>query len=141
MSEVNNQDINSPEPEKPPRSLPELVTFGIATFILSAIVGLVVYSWLNHKDRPPVVYVTRKSEIRQVQGQYYVPFAVSNTGGETAESVQVIAELRVGGEVEETGEQQIDFLSSGETEEGAFVFSRNPGEGELILRVASYKLP
>jgi uncharacterized protein (TIGR02588 family) len=53
----------------------------------------------------------------------------------------VIAELRINGEVEESGEQQIDFLASGEMEEGAFVFSRDPRKGELVVRVASYKLP
>ncbi|MBZ8178696.1 TIGR02588 family protein, partial [Oscillatoria salina IIICB1] len=30
---------------------------------------------------------------------------------------------------------------SGEVQKGAFVFSRDPNEGELIVRVASYKLP
>jgi uncharacterized protein (TIGR02588 family) len=53
----------------------------------------------------------------------------------------VIAELRINGKIEEVGEQQIDFLSSGETEEGAFVFSRDPRNVELVVRVASYKLP
>jgi len=74
-------------------------------------------------------------------GHFYVPFAVTNTGGGTAASVQVIAELRFQGKVEATGEQQFDFLSNGETEKGAFVFNRNPRDGELILRVTSYKLP
>ena len=66
---------------------------------------------------------------------------LTNTGGDTAESVQIIAELRVNGEVVESGEQQIDFLSRGETEEGAFIFSRNPSQGQLIVRSSSYKLP
>lgn len=136
------QDMNSAEePKSPPRSPAEWVTFGIATSILAAIIGLVFYSWLAKPNQPPLLSITRNSEIREHQGQFYVPFAVANEGTETAESVQVIAELRVNGEVEESGEQQIDFLSGGETEEGAFVFSRNPRDGEVTLRVASYKLP
>src|SRR6476620_1959466 len=127
--------------EKPPRSLAEWVTFGIATAILSAIAGLVIYTWVTQKDEPPNISVTSKDKIRQAQGQYQVQFQVTNTGGKTAESVQVIAELRTNGEVTETGEQQIDFLSSGETEEGAFIFTRNPRQGELSIRVASYKVP
>ncbi|HEY9691384.1 MAG TPA: TIGR02588 family protein [Oculatellaceae cyanobacterium] len=126
---------------KPARSLAEWVTFAGATFILILILGLVVYNWFTQKDQPPVLSVTRKGEISQVQGQYYVPFAVTNVGGDTAESVQIIAELRQNGQAEETGEQQIDFLSSGETKEGAFIFTSNPSEAELIVRVASYKLP
>ncbi len=138
-----NQDSNSSEKEEkqPQRSPAEWTSFGIATSILAALVGLLLYNWVNQKDRPPILSVTPNTEIRQAQGQFYVPFEITNTGGETAESVQIIAELRVNGEVEETGEQNIDFLSGGEKEEGAFIFSRNPREGELVLRVASYKLP
>ncbi|MGB3207929.1 MAG: TIGR02588 family protein [Crinalium sp.] len=138
-----NQDHQSRKSEtsKPERSLAEWVTFASATFILILIVGLVVYNWFTQEDQPPVLSVTRNGEIRQVKGQYYVPFTVTNVGGDTAESVQIIAELRQNGQAEETGEQQIDFLSSGETAEGAFIFSTNPSEGELNVRVASYKLP
>jgi uncharacterized protein (TIGR02588 family) len=139
----NMTDTNSsPQVEhKSPRSSAEWTTFSIAVLILSAIIGLVLFQWLTQKNQPPMLSVTRQSEIRQAPGQFYVPFSVTNTGGETAESVQVIAELRINGKIEEVGEQQIDFLSSGETEEGAFVFSRDPRNVELVVRVASYKLP
>lgn len=127
--------------EKPERSSAEWTSFGVALFILAAVIGLVVYEWLTQEKQPPVLSVSPSSEVREAPGQYYVPFSVENTGGKTAESVQVIAELSINGEVEESGEQQIDFLASGETEEGAFVFSRDPRQGELTVRVASYKLP
>ena len=119
----------------------EWVTFAIASFILATIIGLVLYNWLTKKQEPPIISVTRNAAIREEKAQFYVPFEVANTGGETAESVQIIAELRVNGEVLESGDLQIDFLSSGETEEGAFIFSRDPRQGELIVRSSSYKLP
>lgn len=125
-----------------PRSLAEQTTFGIAALILAVLVGLVLYIWSDEqKQQPPDITISSQGTVREASGQFYVPFEIENIGGGTAESVQVIAELRINGEVEESGEQQIDFLSGGETEEGAFVFSRNPQEGELVLRVASYKLP
>ncbi|MFN6513088.1 MAG: TIGR02588 family protein [Nostoc sp. CreGUA01] len=127
--------------EQPKRSLAEWVTFSIASFILAIIVSLVGYTWLNEKNQPPIISVSKKEAIREINGQFYVPFEVANTGGDTAESVQIIAELLIEGKVTESGEQQIDFLSSGETEEGAFVFSQNPSQGKLNLRIASYKLP
>jgi uncharacterized protein (TIGR02588 family) len=123
------------------RSFAEWVTFGVASFILAIIVSLVGYTWLNDKNQPPIVSVTTKETIRQIDGQFYVSFEVVNTGGDTAESVQIMAELVIDGKVVESGEQQIDFLSSDESEEGAFVFSRNPHQGRLNLRIASYKLP
>lgn len=127
--------------QKPPRSAAEWISFSIALFILAIIIGLIAYQWATQKHQPPVLSVTSHPEIREAPGQFYVPFSVINMGGETAESVQVIAELRINGTVEETGEQQIDFLASGETEEGAFVFKRDPRGGQLIIKVASYKLP
>jgi uncharacterized protein (TIGR02588 family) len=134
MSESNNE-------QQQKRTLAEWVTFAIACSILSILLGLVLYNWLTKKHEPPIISVTRNTPIRETKGQFYVPFTVTNTGGETAESVQIIAELRVNGEVLESGDQQIDFLSSGETQEGAFIFSRNPSQGQLIVRSSSYKLP
>ncbi|MBH8553626.1 TIGR02588 family protein [Nostocaceae cyanobacterium CENA357] len=129
------------EHHKQKRSFAEWVTFCIALLILAVIVSLVGYTWLNDENQPPILSVTEKQTIREIDGQFYVPFEVVNTGGDTAESVQIIAELQINGKVVETGEQQIDFLSRSETEEGAFVFSQNPSQGKLILRVSSYKLP
>ncbi|MBD1944538.1 TIGR02588 family protein [Coleofasciculus sp. FACHB-712] len=141
MSQTN-QDSDSSQQQRPPRSLAEWVSFAIATCIVVLLVGLVLYDWATQKNQPPILSVIAKErELRQTQEQFYIPFEVTNTGGETAESVQIIAELRVNGKVEETGEQQIDFLSGGEKEEGAFIFSRNPRDGELVVRVSSYKLP
>ena len=133
--------MNQTEQTRPKRSLAEWVTFSIATLILTGIVGLVCYTWVNDKHEPPILSVTNKQKIREVNGQFYVPFEIINTGGETAESVQIMAELKINNEVTETGEQQIDFLSRSEKEEGAFVFRTDPRKGQLTLRVASYKSP
>ncbi|MEH2009280.1 TIGR02588 family protein [Nostoc sp.] len=127
--------------QQPKRSMAEWVTFSVASLILAIIVSLVGYTWLNEKNQPPMLSVTKKQTIRKIDGQFYVPFEVVNNGGDTAESVQIMAELLINGKVTETGEQQIDFLSSGESEEGAFIFSQNPRQGQLNLRVSSYKLP
>ncbi|MBD2356775.1 TIGR02588 family protein [Tolypothrix sp. FACHB-123] len=132
---------NTEENQYQERSIAEWVTFSIASLILAVIVSLVGYTWLTDKNQPPIVSVSNKQTIRESDGQFYVPFEVVNTGGDTAESVQIIAELEIDGKVAETGEQQIDFLSRGETEEGAFIFSQNPNQGNLKIRVASYKLP
>lgn len=122
-------------------SIAELVLFSLASFILSIIIGLVIYSWMNGENNPPVLSVNLASEIRSVNGQFYVPFAVTNTGGITAESVEIVAKLYIKGKVEESGQQEVTFLSGGEVQEGAFIFSKNPQDGKLIVRVASYKLP
>jgi uncharacterized protein (TIGR02588 family) len=130
----NEQDIF-------PRSPAELVSFGIAASILSIIVGLVVYIWITNKNQPPILSVKTDPEIRQEQGQFYVPFSVTNTGDETAELVTVDAELSVEGEPEETASVEVDYLSHQETQSGAFVFKNDPNRGKLEVKVSSYKLP
>jgi uncharacterized protein (TIGR02588 family) len=127
--------------KRPPRTIAEWVTFSIASLILAAIAGLVIYSWATKRQSPPVLQIDRSNEIRETNGQFYVPFEISNTGGETVESVQVVAELKINGQVAESGDQQFDFLSEDEKEEGAFVFRQDPRKGELTVQVASYKLP
>jgi uncharacterized protein (TIGR02588 family) len=137
MSDQSSDQANSSH-----RSPAEWVSFTIALFILITIVGLVTFRGLGRDSKPPIVCVTiKQTDIRQVERQYYVPFTVTNSGGKTAESVQVVAELTTASGVQESGEQTINFLSSGEIQEGAFIFSYPPQEGDLKVRVASYKLP
>jgi len=127
--------------ERPPRSSAEWVSFIFASLICASIAGLVVYSWIIERDRPPILKVEAVGNIREENGQFYIPFEVTNVEGQTVESVQVIAELEISNEIKETGDLEIDFLTKGEKEEGAFVFKHNPKDGKLRFRIASYRLP
>lgn len=136
-------EVNMPEPTQQhrERSLAEWVTFSIASCILLALISLVFYAWVLSQHSPPVLEVEAQGPVRVVEDQFYVPFTVENTGGEIAEAIQVVAELRVDGNLSETGEQQISSLSGGEQKQGSFVFRHDPTESELVLRVASYSQP
>ena len=122
------------------RSLAEKVSFSISLFIVGLIVALVCYIWVTGDTNPPILSVST-SEVRQVNQQYYVPFTVSNFGGKTASSVEVVGELSQAQKTLEIGRQEIDFLSRKEERSGEFVFTHNPQQGELTVRVASYKQP
>ncbi len=122
------------------QALAERISFLIASAILVSVLGTVVYLWVRDRNsQPPLLEITSTIETRQ--GKYYVPFTVVNTGDETAAAVQVIAELRINGVVVEWREQTIDFLSSQEEKEGAFIFMREPRSNELTVRTASYQVP
>jgi uncharacterized protein (TIGR02588 family) len=140
MTQLYNSSTQKHQ-KRPPRSPAEWVTFSIASLILAAIAGLVIYTWATKQERPPSFSIDQSPQIRESDGQFYVPFEISNTGGETVESVQIVAELKINGQIEESGDQQIDFLSEGEKETGAFIFRKDPRKGELTVRVSSYKLP
>jgi uncharacterized protein (TIGR02588 family) len=138
---MNTQPEATQDENNKGRSPAEWATFGVAAAILSTVIGLVLYIWLGQQRQPPILSVTYEKTIRQVDGQFYVSFVIKNKGGETVESVRVIAELETNNGIKEQGEQEVDFLSGGEEEEGAFVFVKNPKSGKLKLRVTSYKLP
>lgn len=122
------------------RLTPERVTFTVAVAILLALAGAIVFLWIQPRQ-PPSVTVAMVGDVRLVGSQRYLTGEVRNGGDETAEAVQVIGELTIDGEVVAAGEQFIDFLSGGETEEIVFIFDRAAPEAETSLRVASYKSP
>ena len=124
-----------------PSSIAEWISFAIAATVLAMVIGLVILLWASDRQRQPPILQVEQAAIRQSQDQFYVPFAVTNAGGKSAESVQVVAELRVDGVPVESGEQILEFLSSQETTRGAFVFTQNPQNGTLVIRVASYQAP
>jgi uncharacterized protein (TIGR02588 family) len=132
---------NRVKPRRTSRSFAEKVTFAFSLLVVGLLVGLVSIGWIFKSDLPPVLEVSRNEEIRVLSGEFYIPFVVSNKGGENVENVQIIGELNRAGKTEESGEQSLDFLSVGEQQEGAFIFHHNPEDGEVILRVASYKVP
>ncbi|MEO1689916.1 MAG: TIGR02588 family protein [Cyanobacteria bacterium J06631_6] len=122
------------------RSLAEKISFIISLFIVSTLVFLICYVWVSGDTAPPILSVSTEAT-RQVERQYYVPFTVTNSGGETANSVEVVAELAVNQIYVYTGRQQIDFLSRQESKSGEFIFERDPQQGTLTVRVASYQQP
>jgi uncharacterized protein (TIGR02588 family) len=112
----------------------------IAGGVLLAVAGAIGWLWLQPRH-PAQLTVGPPEVLRQVGGQRYVSAEVKNDGDETAEAVQVVAELSVGGEVVADGEQVVDFLSGGETQEIVFVFDTAAPDAEILLRVASYTVP
>jgi len=142
MSEVKQR---SQEGEVTPtsdnqRNYAEWITFVISSCILLALVGLILYDWLLSQQSPPILQVQPETAVEIREGQYYQPFVLTNVGGSFAESVQVIASLTLDSPDRlEVGEQEISFLAAGEKENGYFIFTHDPREGELSLRVASYR--
>jgi len=123
------------------RSPAEWITLLTSALILMVLVGLIVYDWQVNQTRPPAFEITIANQVRVTDRRYYLPFTITNTGGRIARTVQVVAELHYPGAADEVAEQQIDFLSGHERKQGSFVFTHHPLQGDLMVRVASYRLP
>ena len=122
------------------RATPEQTIFAAVAAILLGLVGAIGYLWIQPRE-PARITVERVGDVRIAATQIYVTGEVRNSGDETAEAVQVVAEVTVKGDVVATGEQLVDFLSGGETEEIVFIFDRGSSAAEPDLRVVSYKAP
>jgi uncharacterized protein (TIGR02588 family) len=116
------------------------VTFGVASALLLVVVAAITSLWLGGTERPPQFSV-RTLPVRESAGGFHVRAVVSNTGDETAEGVQVVAELTMGDEPPLEGEQMIDFLSGDDEEEVEFIFTADPADGDLEVGVRSFKVP
>jgi len=141
MSESQHQSQTETRSESSQqRNWAEWATFVISSGILLSLIALILYDWLLTQQSPPVLQVTPQSVVEIRQEQFYQPFVIKNVGGSFAESVQVIASLTMASSADvEVGEQQIAFLAAGEEKSGYFIFTHDPREGELTMRVASYR--
>jgi uncharacterized protein (TIGR02588 family) len=127
--------------ERPPRTRAEWVVLGACAAIVALVLVVIGVAWATGPDGPPRLVAERSGPVTREGDVWRVPFTVRNDGGEAADSVQVVAELVVDGRVEGEGEQVVDFLSSGETEEGGFLMGADPATGTLTIEVAGYAAP
>ncbi len=123
-----------------PRLTPERAAFAAASSILLGIGGAIALLGVQARE-PARLTVDLVGDVRVVDSQSYLTAQVRNAGDETAQAVQVVAQLTAEGEVIADGEQLIDFLSGGEVVEIVFILDESAPDAETVLRVASYRIP
>jgi uncharacterized protein (TIGR02588 family) len=122
------------------RSAAEWTTLAVSIFLILGLLALVTYVSMTGGDDLPIVEARPlPAEMRHEGESYYLPVAVTNRGGRTAEEVVVEAELAGRDGSSEASEFTLDFLAGGETREGTAVFATDPSEGELTIDVASFQ--
>lgn len=120
------------------RSIAEWVTLIVSVSVLAAMFAIVTYLYVAGDGDP--VMIRTEAELNQIRvsdDAFHVPVTVVNDGDETAGNVQIQAELKIGDE-NETSEFSIMILAANDRETGIVAFSRDPRDGELTVRVASY---
>jgi uncharacterized protein (TIGR02588 family) len=122
------------------RSAAEWTTLAISIILILGLLALVTYVSMTGGNEPPIVEARPlDQEIRHEGESYYLPVAVTNRGGRTAEEVVIQAELAGSDGSSEASEFTLDFLAGGETREGTAVFATDPLAGELTIDVASFQ--
>lgn len=121
------------------RTLPEWVTFGIATVIIVAMVVILATEVVG-TTAPAAPEASVGTGIEERAGTFRVPVDVVNRGDHAASEVRVVAELEIGGQKTEA-DQTIDFLAGGQEERLLFLFDDDPADGRLTVRVTSFATP
>ena len=138
-SESNEKSVQKRSGQRE-RSAAERTTLAISIGLILALLALVTYVSISGGNEPPVVEArSLNQEIRREGESYYLPVAVTNQGGRTAEEVVVQVELAGSDGSSEASEFTLDFLAGGETRVGTAVFAMDPAAGELTIDVASFQ--
>lgn len=141
MSEKKKSNEQAEEQENgqddPRRTTAEWISFGASLLIVAAVIGLITYFHFRQGQEPTVIQVKPQlDEVRQENGRFYLPVAVENTGGKTAENVWVEITLQTANGEPETGEFVIAFLANRSTSTGVVIFRQDPAMGELAASVS-----
>jgi uncharacterized protein (TIGR02588 family) len=122
------------------RSFAERTTLAISIMLILGLLTLVTYVSMTGGSEAPIVEAKPlETEIRHEGESYYLPVAVTNRGGRTAEEVVIQAELTGSDRSAEESQFTLDFLAGGETREGTVIFTMDPLNGELTIDVASFQ--
>lgn len=121
------------------RTGPEWVTFALSAIILAVVSILLAISAFRTED-PAQPIAGPAGPVRQVGAQYFVPIEIVNRGDLGAAQVHVTAELTIDATTT-SGDQSIDFLGGGETQELTFAFADDPADGELVIMVTGFAEP
>lgn len=124
------------------RPAAEWITLGISVAVIAGILGLVTWLYVRGTEAPPTIAVEAMlDDVRDVDGDWYLPIEVRNDGDRTVASAIIEGELDTGSGQPETAQVTIDYLAGNERVRGTFVFSSDPRDGELSVGPTSYQDP
>ena len=113
--------------------------FGLSVVIILAVVSVLAFEAITGADSPPQLTISLGDVVAQPAG-YSIPLTVENTGGTTAENINLELTLQTDGE-EEIGECQIAFVPRQSSGECWAMLSTDPEGGELKARVLGFEQP
>ncbi len=136
-----NSNQDQEQQQQQALGLPEWITFGVGLAIVLGIIVFLTYLHVTGPKGPPRIQVIMHTEqvTHQTEG-YYLPIEVRNSGGKTAEDVNVAVTLQTDQGQPETISYNIHFLPSDENKKATFLFQKDPTHGELSYLV-NFKNP
>jgi uncharacterized protein (TIGR02588 family) len=129
----------SASPDGPGPSRAEWTIFAAAALLILGVAGVLIADWLSESPEPAAFAVVVE-RIDEIDGLHHVEASVRNTGGQAVAEATVSATLEIDADVTELDEV-VAFLSPDEETSVTFIFEDDPDDGELRVRVSSYREP
>lgn len=113
--------------------------FAVSLALISAVVGVLLYTHFTSQNRPPSIRIVLGTPERSGDG-YAVPLDVFNDGDVTAEEVEI--EVVLAGDREERRSAVVlAFVPHGSHRRAWVGFAEEPRPGRLRARVVGYREP
>lgn len=119
-------------------SLLEWIAAAIGFLLVAAGVWILVGPDAESRSPPDIRVEARAPET--AAGGWRMPIRISNTGGQAAEQVRVVAELESNGR-RERREATATLVGPRSSEEVAVIFPSDPGAGRVAVWAESYGKP
>lgn len=132
----NNQQQSSGES----RTIAEWVSLGIALLLLAGVFGAVIRLWVTSSNQP-LRFNVAVGEAYYVDGQYYIPFSVTNDSRKTAAQVAVEGRLIDEDKEETVATTTFNFIAARSKTEGVLIFNNVEDPTETKVRVTSFQQP
>ena len=118
----------------------EYVLGGLGGLLLAALLAFLSFQALAVRETGAELTVSVTS-VEPAPGGHAVRFRVVNTGGRTAETVQVSGSLSRDGEQIEQSSATVAYVPPDSGREGTLVFSNDPADGRLTVAPSGYVRP
>ena len=122
-------------------SLLEWLSGAVGALLAIFMLGFTTYEALDESTkRPPLLQVEAVSAAK-AGGSYIIEVQVSNRSGQTAAAVEVEGELSLDGQSVETSSATLSYVPGDSERTAGLVFTHDPRNHELRLRVTGYEQP
>jgi uncharacterized protein (TIGR02588 family) len=125
--------------EDPP--IGEWIVATVGLILVAGAICFMLYQAITQDSSPPGFSVRVDSITTNDGGGHLVKFRIKNSGETAAAAVNVKGELKRGDENVEDSSVTLTYVPSNSEREGGILFSENPNEYQLKLRVEGYEKP
>jgi uncharacterized protein (TIGR02588 family) len=121
--------------------LVEWVSAGVGLAIVLGMFGFLVLDAIRADSGVPPVMRVEPVRITGANGQYVMQVVVTNESRKTGASVQISGELRQAGAVVENSSATLSYVPGESHRRAGLVFTRDPRNYSVRLRVTGYERP